>query len=156
MSMALASNASYLVDACMKTNVTIYQVFMLTILGDVSLNPCTGRSASDQILTWVGMQLSTHLLKINITVSMYSKDFGLKHFFIIIKMFCYKVTEYYKFNVYLMTVTPLRVWLPVYPKGVYNFWGVWQTHNEWKGVVYTSMSVHKMLYGKWVIIKLPT
>ena len=51
MSMALASNALYLVDACKKTNVTVYQPFMLTMLGDVLLNPCTGRSTSDQIST---------------------------------------------------------------------------------------------------------
>ena len=35
------------------------------------------------------MQLLIRLLKISITVSMYSKNFGLKHLFIIAKMFCY-------------------------------------------------------------------
>ena len=32
-------------------------------------------------------------MKISITVSIYSKNFGLKHLFIIVEMFCYKATE---------------------------------------------------------------
>ena len=39
------------------------------------------------------------LLKMSITVSKYSKNFDLKHLIIIVKMFCYKVTEVYKFDV---------------------------------------------------------
>ena len=122
MGMALVANTLHFVNACKKTNVKMYRPFMLAMLGGISLKPCAGWSTSYQILTWVCIQLSTHLLKISITVSMYSKNFGLKHVSIVIKMFSYKVTGAHTNLMYcLVTVAPLRIYLYT-PQVFTPFW----------------------------------
>ena len=43
MGIALAANAPQLVNACKKTNAAFYQLYILAMLGGISLNPCIGR-----------------------------------------------------------------------------------------------------------------